>query len=429
MKSCFKPAAFLLFLSTILAACGSGNAGQQSGSAISSEGNSPASSKDDQVTISFVHWRGEDANVFDQLIDQFEEEHPNIQVEMSIFPSEQYLANAQARLSNGAGDVFASYPGAQFETLLNANIYADLSDADFRSNYTENLIKAGNKDGKQYAYPYQLVYNQLVYNKKIFEKLQLEIPKDWDGFLALCETLKQNGYIPIAFPGADIGPGQFMNSMMMNNNTDEEIWAKVESGQAKVTEEWFVKTLEQFKELNDKGYFQPDSLGTSKDIAASLFAQEQAAMLATGSYMMASNLELNPDLEQGLMAPITVSADEAVYEGVHTTTFMLGLNAKSPHPEEALSFIEFLSRPEIAEIYANETGQLVTVKGVNYSTPELQESALWAEKKTRFQPRYLISNANVEKAVTSSIQMVLSGVEPLQAAEEAQQIIDQNINQ
>lgn len=420
-----KWASVLLVGTVALTGCGQSDT---AGSGEKKPENSAAANSDNKVKISFIHWRGEDKKVFDELIADFNKANPNITVEMNIFPSESYLANAQAKLLDGSsGDVFASFPGAQFETIAKSNLYEDLSKESFVSNYTENLIQAGKKDGKQYALPYQLVYNQPIYNKAIFDKLKLQVPKSWDEFLQVCETLKSNGYVPIAFPGQDIGPGQFINSMMMNNNTDENIWAKVESGQAKLTDEWYVKTLSQIKELADKGYFQKDSLGTNKDIAGSLFATEKAAMLATGSYMMASNKQLNPNLVQGLLAPITVSADKAVFEGIHTTTFMLGVNAKSKHKEEAKKFIAFLSQKENAEKYANQTGQMVTVKGVQYNSPELKESATWVDKKTRFQPRYLISNSQNEKAVVASIQAVIGGKSPEQAAKEAQVIIDQNV--
>ncbi|OXM85752.1 ABC transporter substrate-binding protein [Paenibacillus rigui] len=418
MRKAWKWASVLLVGSLAVTGCGK--------TQVTGGEEKPAAGK--TTKISFIHWRGEDTKVFNDLIAEFKKANPTIDVEMNVFPSESYLANAQAKLLDGSsGDVFASFPGAQFESISKANLYEDLSKESFVSNYTENLIQAGKKDGKQLAFPYQLVYNQPIYNKAIFDKLGLKPPKDWDGFLKLCETLKNSGYIPIAFPGQDIGPGQFMNSMMMNNNTDEAIWSKVESGQAKLTDEWFVKTLSQFKELADKGYFQKDSLGTNKDIAGSLFAQEKAAMLATGSYMMSSNKQQNPNLVQGLLAPITVSADKAVFEGIHTTTFMLGVNANSKHKPEAKKFIEFLSQKENAQKYANQTGQLVTVKGVNYETAELKESAQWADKKTRFHPRYLIANANNEKAVVSSIQAVVSGKSPEEAAKAAQVVIDQNV--
>jgi raffinose/stachyose/melibiose transport system substrate-binding protein len=306
-------------------------------------------------------------------------------------------------------------------------LFADLTNESFVANFVPGLIAAGQKDGKQLALPYQLVYNIPIYNVQLFEEHGIDIPQDWDGFLAAAEKLKQAGIVPIAFPGADIGPGQFMNPMVMNNAPDEEIFAKLEAGEAKLTDEWWVKTLTQFKELNDKEYFQKDSLGTKSDAAGALFTQGKAAMLATGSYQLAGNKKSNPDLVQGLIAPITVPADQAVFEGIHTTTFMLAVNSKSKHQAEAKKLIEFLGRSDIAGEYANGTGQNVTIKDVVYTSEELKAVAEWTQKKTRFQPRYLIKNAEVQKAVVSSIQAVLGGTDPAKAAAESQAIVDQQI--
>jgi raffinose/stachyose/melibiose transport system substrate-binding protein len=218
-----------------------------------------------------------------------------------------------------------------------------------------------------------------------------------------------------------------MNSMMMNNAPDEEVFAKLQNGEESLTNEWWVKTLEDFKLLADKGYIQENALGTNQDAAMSMVANEEAAMLATGSYHMASLLKLNPDLQLDLLAPITVEESEAVYEGINTATFMLAVNSKSEKKEEAKKFIEFLSQPEIASKYANETGQHLTVKDVAYESDALKNTAYWIdEKKTRFQPRFLITNAQIEEAVLSSIENVLGGEDPKAAAEAAQKIVDEN---
>jgi len=393
-----------------------------------SKTSSSNSGKDGKTKISFIHWRGEDTEVFNELIKKFEKENPNIKVEMNVYPSEQYQSTAHTLLRDGsAGDVFTSFPGSQFEIIKKAGLFTDLTNETFIKNFNENLIKAGQADGKQLALPYQLVYNQPVYNVGIFEKLGLEVPKDWDSFLEVCEKLKENGYIPIAFPGADIGPGQFMNSMMMNNAPDEQIFAKLMEGKVKLTDEWWVKTLRQFKELYDKGYISKDALGMKHDGAIALVAQEKAAMLATGSYAMANIKSQNPNIKLGLLAPITVDKDKAVFEGIHTTTFMLAINSKSKKKEEAKKFIEFLTTKENAEFYANKTGQQLTIKNVNYQSEELKTAAEWMNKKTRFQPRYLIPDADIEKAVVASIQAVLGGTSPEKAAEDAQKIVEQKI--
>lgn len=426
---------FIVVLSVLLlvSACGNSTNNSRQGNsntAGQSNGNTSDQNTKKDVTLSFIHWRGEDVEVLDGIIDKFEQEYPYIQVETQVFPSDQYQSTAQAKIADGSvGDVFTVFPGAQFQAIASAGLFTDLTGEPFVEQFEPNLIAAGQADGKQYALPYQLVYNIPVYNVSLFEQYNVEVPKDWDSFLAAMEVFKQAGITPIAFPGADIGPGQLMNAMVMNNAPDENIFVKLEAGETKLTDEWWVKTLSQFKELNDKGYFQKDAVGAKQDSSIALFVQEQAAILGTGSFHLASNKANNPNLKQGLLAPITVSADEAVFEGIHTTTFMLAVNSKSKHPEEAKLLIEFLSRSDIAAEYANGTGQNVTVKDVEYTSEELNIVSEWTGKNTRFQPRFTISNGEVQKAVTNSIQAVLSGVTAEQAAAEAQAIVEQQIGQ
>ncbi|MGP7819703.1 ABC transporter substrate-binding protein [Niallia sp. 01092] len=411
MKKWLLPLALIFGIISILSGC-----------------SSKQSSGNGTTTISFLHWRGEDAEVLNTLINKFEKENPTIKVKMDIVPSDQYLTLAQTKLRDGkTGDIFTSFPGAQFEQLSKAGYFTDLSNDDFVKNYNENLITNGQKDGKQQAIPYQLVFNQPIYNTAIFKKLGIEPPKDWEGFLQVCETLKKNGYIPIAFPG-DGAPAQFLNSMVMNNEPNEDALKNLQVGKTKLTDEWWVKTLSQIKELNDKGYFQNDVLGTKTDGAVALVAQEKAAMLATGSFAISSVQKQNPKIELDTLAPITVSADQAKYEGIHTSTFLLAINQKSEKKEAAKKFLAFLSQPDVASEYANGTSQHVTVKDVQYDSPSLQKLEPWISKKTLFQPRYTITNTNVEKAVTGSIQEVLGGTNAKEAAQKAQDIVKQNVS-
>src|SRR5690606_14143611 len=148
------------------------------------------------------------------------------------------------------------------------------------------------KDGQQLALPYQLVFNMPVYNKGMFDELGLEVPKSWTEFQEMADTLLENDIIPIAFPGADIGPNQFMNSMPMNNAPDEDIFEKLQNGEESLTNEWWVTTWEGCQLLEQKGYIQPAAPGTSQDSAMARVASEEAAMLATGSYHMAPLLGL-----------------------------------------------------------------------------------------------------------------------------------------
>ncbi|SDT51841.1 carbohydrate ABC transporter substrate-binding protein, CUT1 family [Paenibacillaceae bacterium GAS479] len=410
----------IIAFSMLLAACSDGTGSNEQAGAKGKKG--------DKQTINFIHWRGEDTEAFKSIIAKFEKENADIKVDMTVFSSGDPYANAlQAMILSGEGaDVFVSAPGAQFNNLLKSQSFEDLSGSPLLENFTPELIEAGKSDGKQYALPYQLVYNVPVYNKSLFEKLGIQVPSDWDGFLAMCQKLKDNGITPILY-GYDVSPGQLINTLVMNNMPDKDTFTKFQTGEVKATDPWFVKTLEQFKVLVDKGYIQKNATGTKYEGALALFAQEKGAILAAGSYAMATIAKQNPNIEQGLLAPITTSAADMKYEGIHTTTFMLGVNAKSKYKEAATKFIEYLTKPENASEYANATGQLLTVKNVKYGTKELGIQGQWTSKKTVFQPRLINTNKKIETALNESLNMIVSGTSVEKTISTTQAEIDRNL--
>lgn len=142
-KSGFLVATVTL-LSILTAACGS--ATDTASTPGASTGANTTAASDKPVTISFLHWRGEDVNSLNGIIAKFQAENPAIKVEMQTMPSEQYQSTAQAKLADGSvGDVFTSFPGAQFEALSKAGIFADLSSEKFLSNFNDTLIQVGKR--------------------------------------------------------------------------------------------------------------------------------------------------------------------------------------------------------------------------------------------------------------------------------------------
>ena len=421
--------AFMLFLP----ACGgsgssAGTDDSGSSGSIDSSGQSATSKSGETVTINFMHWRPEDKEYFDKIIKDFEALNPNIKVNQNIIPSQDYPSVAQQKLIDGSSaDLFTVFPGSQFEALHNAGLMEDLTDKSVVDRFIPNLITPGAKNGRQYALPYHLVYNMPLINVDIFKKLNIERPTNWKSYLAALETLKQNGYIPIAYPGADIGASQLMNPMLMNENPDEQMFPKLLTGGTKLTDDWYVSSLKKWAQLVP--YFQPNSLGTAYDAAITLFVTEKAAMLATGSFHAALVLKQAPDMRLDLLPPITVDEDKVVFEGVHNTTFMLAINSKSSKKEQAEKLLNYLAEKQVAEFYANNTGQLGVVKGLEYNSKSLQFETDWTSKKTRFLPRSTIPDKQIEDAITGSIAAVISGTSPEQAAADAQKIVEQVIQQ
>ena len=381
-----------------------------------------------QGKVSFAHWRAEDKAAFDELIATYTAATPGVTVEQDITPSNDYQSQALNRLKGGSvGDVFPTFRGAQFEQFVKAGVYTDLSSSELLGSYESALLEAGKSGGKQWGLPYQVVFPMPVANTDALDKAGVsDLPKDWDGFLSLCDKIKSAGLIPLAWPGGEVGnAGQLFNSMVMNNQPADDSCAQIEQGRAKVTDDWFLTTLKQYQQL--KPYFQPNATGTVVEPAQQLFASGKAAMLATGSYHIAAVRGLGADFGMDLVPPITTSASAAKYEGTYNATFILGVNAQSKVQPAATAFLTFLSDPANATAYANATVQHVTVSGVDYTDRDLKQLAPWLTKKTLLAPRFQFLDLDIRSAVEGACISVVGGASPAAAAEKAQQVIDERI--
>lgn len=389
----------------------------------------PSTSGPVEGEVSFAHWRAEDTEVFDTLIAEFTAANPGVTVTQDISPSNDYQSTALQQIRSGnIGDAFVAFRGAQFTDMVGAGLYSSLEETEYVGNYNADLISSGMVDDVQQGLPYQLVFNMPVINTDAFEQAGItEMPADWESFLAACESLLAAGLVPISWPGGDEGnAGHLFNSMVMNNAPSDDMCTLLESGEYKCTDEWFVKTLQQYAEL--RPYFQPSSTGTLVEPSQQIFASGGAGMLATGSFHIAAVRALGATFPMDLLSPVTVPAADAKYEGIYNATFVLGVNTASDNQAAANAWLEFLSQPENAGAYANGTAQFVTVEGVTYDDPDLQAIEPWLERNTLLAPRFQFNDLDIRSAIESSCIKVVGGTEPEAAAAEAQNIVDQRLS-
>ena len=419
---------------TLLGAAGAAGAGLAlsgcggPGSGGGTENEAPDTGGEITGEMTYYHRRSEDKAVLDELAASFGEEHEGVTVEQTIDPSEDYQSTAAQKARDGAvGDALTALTGTQFSQFVDLGIFSDLSDVQYADAYEPNLITPGAADGIQYGYPYQLIFNMPLLNTGLAEKAGLsEPPGDWDAYLDAMEKLKAIDVVPIAWPGNDPANAfQIINSLAMNNGPDENMFAGIEEGRLKATDDWWIKSLTQFQELS--GYFQDNFAGAGVDGVLSLFSQGEAAILPTGSYQIGQ--VRTAGAEFGLeFAPVMTNdpGPDPAFEGIFNSTFILGVNAKAENSATAAAWIEFLSAPENAAIYANDTSQHVTLKDVEYENKDLQDLSGWVSKRTLLAPRFQFINLAIRSAVENSLVAVATGKSPEQAAEEAQKLVEEN---
>lgn len=406
-----------------LAACG----GPGSGSG-EDPTEAPAPGGEAGGTVNFYHWRSEDKAVLDELAATFSEQS-GVTIEQTIDPSEQYQSTAAQKARGGdIGDALTAFRGTQLDQFAELGIFTDLGEAGYVENYEANLISPGEHDGVQLGLPYQLVFNMPLLNMDLAEQAGVtEIPGDWDAYLDLLDKLRGLGVTPIAWPGNDPANAfQIINSLVMNNAPDDEMFAKIETGEYRATDDWWIKSLTQFQELST--HFQENFAGSGVDGVLSLFSSGQAAILPTGSYQIGQVREAGAEFPLEF-APVMTNAagEEPTYEGIFNSTYILGVNSAAQNPEGAAAWIEFLSDPANAAVYGDGTSQHVTVKGVQYENPDLQALAPWQTANTLLAPRFQFINLDIRSAIENSLVAVATGSTPEQAAEEAQALVEEQL--
>lgn len=211
-----------------------------------------------------------------------------IQVEAITYPDTAAYQTAMQQSIRGeeAPGLFTWWSGPQLATLAENGLLEDLTDL-WPEYVTANGVSADiaesfTVDGKIYAVPYSIIYNTLIYNKNLLEEYNLEEPETFDEFLAVCQTLKDNGITPVALKN-DSWAG-FIWFQALLASYDPQLYQDICDGTKDYTDQDVVTVMNLWKDMMDKGYF-----------SMPMNSQDMKKSLATGSAAMV----LEPNYEVG----------------------------------------------------------------------------------------------------------------------------------
>lgn len=89
------------------------------------------------------------------------------------------------------------------EWFYENNLVEDLSDEKWVHQIEETMIDEVSYEGKIRMFPLNKTFISFCYNKDIFEYFNIEIPKNYDDFIKICELLKEYNILPIALGSRD----------------------------------------------------------------------------------------------------------------------------------------------------------------------------------------------------------------------------------
>ena len=191
-----------------------------------------------------------------------------------------------------------------------------------------------------------------MYNKEAFQKIGAQEPKTVAEFHAILDKLKKDGtYTPIVLGTND----QWEAATMGFQNIGPNYWkgedgrAALIAGKEKFTDPEYVAVLKElatWAPYMGNG-FQAQAYPDSQN----LFSLGKGAIYPAGSWDI-STFRAQAKFPIGVFKPPLPEGDKDCYISDHTDIGM-GLNSASKNKEDAKKFLEWLTTPEFADIFAN----------------------------------------------------------------------------
>lgn len=287
-----------------------------------------------------------------QLAEKFKEE-TGITIDFQISPADQYDSLLSTKLNSGTcADIFSAQSGSlNLESRYNPEKNCvDLSNEAWVSRLDPLVKEASSLNGKLYG---MTIWNvdavwSMVYNKEIFAEHNLEVPKTYEEFKQVCETLQAAGVTPIYECVADSWhPVCSLVEMFVKIEKDNPgTYEKLNNNELKVADIPEALTLvEQFKEIGQN--YQGDAY-MSNEFASG------AAEMANGNYaMMVNRPAFALEIEQNFAdAPYGKADSFGAFVVPYLDNTIRNINPQGPsrfiysgseHIEEAKLYLQFLA--------------------------------------------------------------------------------------
>lgn len=254
----------------------------------------------EKTVVKFQTWNPGDEEYTHAMLEKFEEEHPDIQIDYTFMPYTDHVEKLKVDLSAGdAADVYGVQTGAMYKefrdfeedlTPYMAEKYGD----DWTSNFNEYAMSLlQGDDGEYYAVPLGLSYAGYVWaNMSYFDKYNLELPTNYDELKEVCQTFRDNGEYPLVIGAKDswINIDTWMNIAADINK--DKLYSAIE-GETPFTDEDLVQSFQIWQNCFTDSVFQDGALGVGMYTDSTDMYQKEGSipMILNGSWALGAYMD------------------------------------------------------------------------------------------------------------------------------------------
>lgn len=320
----------------------------------------------DDKTLTIWHYENDDSamgQAWAKAIDIFEDEHPEVTVEVEKQTFEQIQKNAKIVLTgDDVPDVMEYNKGnATAGQLAAQGLLAPLTDAAEENGWADKLTGSLQTtarydenglmgSGDWYGVPNYGEFVGVYYNKKMFADAGLEVPTSLDELEQVMKAFKDDGITPLAEAGAEYPMGQLWYELVLAN-ADRELVDRYQlfDGDVDFHGPELTAATEQLDGWIDDGYVASDSAGLTAEDMGVAFMKGDYPMMVSGSWWFGRvTAEMKDDWGQFNFP------GNALHTGSSGNLWVVPTNADSP--SLATEFIDTTLRPEVQDVLAQTGG-------------------------------------------------------------------------
>lgn len=328
------------------------------------------------VTLTLWSQEPEMDRIYMQRAIQNYEETTGNRIELVQIPQNEFLSKVQSAFSNqsDAPDLLLSYGGTNIDSFDPDLNFYDFTDAVWVDDLTDTSINQSIYHGKVIGLPHwEASVSGTLYNKELFEKYHIEVPKNQEEFLAVCETLLSHKITPLYLPFQN--PSMMLYQFPLDTLVeDSEVLHALNDGLLGYRDLPEMKTVvEWYRLMAERGYFGTDFTENSwSGMNDALESGTYAMMLGWDTWLYT---DFKGDASKfGLMPAFIGIPDEGTFEGPNLSLIMV--NKNSEKLDSALNFVTFLADPYHYNqaFYGIYTAPVFKHQSASISTPQYAEA-------------------------------------------------------
>ena len=421
-----------LLAAALLTACGTAPSSQPTASSdTASAGSAPASAADSTsnarpVTLTVFDGMTYGLDRYEELIRQFEADHPGVTVEAQHV-SNDFKALLASRINSGdIPDVFSVQVGSQAQEYYEyASDWSDRSEA--LEKFNESALATGrDAQGRIMSLPWNFANMGIIYNKEVFRQAGItKLPETISELEDTCKTLQNAGFLPFGIAAKETWVlNQLSTHFMMDKQLDAEgVVSALQDGSL---------TLEQapnfrnfFKILDLAVEYGPAKpLELDWETCENMLANGECAMIHMGDWAQAALYQFNPDAKLAFL-PCPVSENPQDVTLLSSVSWTWIASAESENLDLAREFILYIltsdqglewsceavgsvqgaktDRPASGEL-ANDAAQYIRSGKTNGWIHTIMPQAITGELGSLYQS-YLLGDLSVDEAIRQAQQL------------------------